>query len=74
VTGARAGHTIRDVLEDMLERPSFAVLVMTAEDQTADGESRARQNVVHEVGLFQGKLGSENDVDNHVLPTCRARP
>jgi predicted nucleotide-binding protein len=30
---------------------------MTAEDETADGKSRARQNVIHEAGLFQGRLG-----------------
>lgn len=30
---------------------------MTGEDQTATGELNARQNVVHEVGLFQGALG-----------------
>ena len=56
-TGARAGHTIRDILEEMAEKSSFAVLVMTAEDEQADGGSRARQNVVHEAGLFQGRLG-----------------
>jgi hypothetical protein len=55
--GARAGHTIRDVLESMLNRSSIAFLVMTAEDKTAEGDLRARQNVVHEIGLFQGKLG-----------------
>lgn len=55
--GARAGHAIRDILEDMLERSSFAVLVMTGEDETASGDILARQNVVHEAGLFQGKLG-----------------
>ena len=56
-TGARAGHTIRDVLQNMLESSSFALLVLTKEDETADGNFRARQNVVHETGLFQGKLG-----------------
>jgi predicted nucleotide-binding protein len=57
-TGARAGHTIRDVLDSMMSEATFAVLVMTAEDLQADGETmRARQNVVHEVGLFQGALG-----------------
>ncbi|WP_175008106.1 nucleotide-binding protein [Cellulosimicrobium sp. TH-20] len=56
-SGARAGHGIRDVLEGMLSRSTIAFLVMTGEDETAEGESRARQNVVHEVGLFQGKLG-----------------
>jgi predicted nucleotide-binding protein len=56
-TGARAGHTIRDILQDMITRSSFAVLVMTAEDETADSDMRARQNVVHETGLMQGALG-----------------
>ncbi len=56
-TGARAGHAVRDVVEDMLSANSFALLVMTGEDETASGEVRARQNVVHEAGLFQGRLG-----------------
>jgi hypothetical protein len=55
--GARAGHAVRDVLDQMLNRSSFALLVMTKEDETADGNLRARQNVVHEAGLFQGRLG-----------------
>jgi len=56
-TGARAGHTIRDILEDMVRTSSFATLVLTAEDEQTDGQYRARQNVVHEAGLFQGRLG-----------------
>lgn len=56
-TGARAGHTIRDILEEMVTKSSFAVLVLTAEDEQADGNYRARQNVIHETGLFQGRLG-----------------
>ena len=55
--GARAGHTIRDVLEDMLSKTSFGVLVLTGEDETSEGDFRARQNVIHEAGLFQGRLG-----------------
>jgi len=55
--GSRAGHTIRDILEEMLEESSFALLVLTGEDETKDGKLHARQNVVHETGLFQGKLG-----------------
>jgi predicted nucleotide-binding protein len=56
-TGARAGHSIRDILESMLNSSAFAILVLAAEDEMADDTSRARQNVVHELGLFQGRLG-----------------
>ncbi len=55
--GSRAGHTIRDILEEMMKESSFALLVMTGEDETKGGKLLARQNVVHEAGLFQGKLG-----------------
>ena len=55
--GSRTGHAIRDILEDMLNRSSIALLVFTAEDVTSSGNYRARQNVIHELGLFQGKLG-----------------
>ena len=53
----RTGEAIVEVLDKMLDQATFAVLVVTAEDQTAEGNYRARQNVVHEVGLFQGRLG-----------------
>ncbi len=55
--GSRTGHAVRDVLEDMLTRSSMAFLVLTAEDETATGTYHARQNVIHETGLFQGRLG-----------------
>ena len=55
--GARAGHTIRDILENMLETGTFAILVMTGEDETEDNLLNPRLNVVHELGLFQGRLG-----------------
>ena len=56
-TSARSGHAIRDILEQMASTSAFALLVFTGEDEVGDGELRARQNVVHELGLFQGKLG-----------------
>lgn len=56
-TGSRAGHTIRDIIAEMLKTSSFAILVMTGEDKMEDGTMRARQNVIHETGLFQGRLG-----------------
>jgi len=58
----RTGSSIVAVLEKMLEQTTFALLVLTAEDEGAAGGRRARQNVVHEAGLFQGKLGFERAV------------
>jgi len=55
--GPRAGLSVKEVLENMLNRSSIAFLVLTGEDITNYGEVYARQNVVHELGLFQGKLG-----------------
>jgi predicted nucleotide-binding protein len=55
-TGARAGHTIRDILAELVRVSSFALLVLTAEDEHADGTMHARENVIHEAGLFQGHL------------------
>jgi len=55
--GPRAGLGVKDVLQTLLDQSSFAILVLTAEDERADGEMQARQNVVHELGLFQGRLG-----------------
>jgi hypothetical protein len=52
-----AGLPTVERLEGMLNGAGFAFLVMTAEDEQPDGRVRARENVVHEVGLFQGKLG-----------------
>lgn len=56
-SGARAGHTIRDILDTMVDKATFAILVFSAEDEMADGSKRPRENVVHETGLFQGRLG-----------------
>jgi predicted nucleotide-binding protein len=52
-----AGVTNIARLSEMLDQAGIAFLVLTAEDETADGGERARQNVVHEAGLFQGRLG-----------------
>lgn len=56
-TGSRAGHSIRDILSNFLDTNTFAVLVFSASDEVGDGSYRTRQNVVHEAGLFQGRLG-----------------
>lgn len=52
-----AGVTNVARLSEMLDASAIAFLVMTAEDEMADGTLQARMNVIHEAGLFQGRLG-----------------
>lgn len=52
-----AGVTNIARLSEMLDAAAIAFLVMTAEDEMIDGDIQARMNVVHEAGLFQGRLG-----------------
>ncbi len=57
-----AGITNIDRLSKMLDQAKFAFLVMTAEDEQADGTMYARMNVIHEAGLFQGRLGFDRAI------------
>lgn len=52
-----AGTTNIARLSEMLDAAAIAFLVMTGEDEQTDGKIRARMNVIHEAGLFQGRLG-----------------
>ena len=52
-----AGVTNIARLSEMLDSACIAFLVLTAEDEMADGTVQARMNVIHEAGLFQGRLG-----------------
>lgn len=52
-----AGITNVARLAEMVDAAAIAFLVMTGEDELADGKLHARMNVVHEAGLFQGRLG-----------------
>lgn len=52
-----AGTTTVARLESMLNEACFAFLVLTAEDEQSDFTKHPRMNVVHELGLFQGRLG-----------------
>lgn len=54
---AVAGISNTDRLSAMLDAAAIAFLIFTAEDERADGQFQARMNVVHEAGLFQGRLG-----------------
>lgn len=57
-----AGTSTTSRLSQMLDSAAFAFLIMTAEDEQADGSKVARANVIHEVGLFQGRLGFEKAI------------
>jgi predicted nucleotide-binding protein len=52
----QAGIWTGERLREMLDSACFAFLIMTGEDER-NGELHARENVIHEIGLFQGKLG-----------------
>lgn len=52
-----AGVATTNRLEEMVDVAAFAFLVMTAEDEQPDGKFNPRLNVIHEAGLFQGRLG-----------------
>jgi predicted nucleotide-binding protein len=52
-----AGITNVARLSQMLDDASIAFLLMTAEDEQSNGKLHARMNVIHEAGLFQGRLG-----------------
>lgn len=51
------GMTIVEKLEHYGSDCFFALIVLTSDDFTTEGGKRARQNVIHELGFFHGKLG-----------------
>ena len=52
-----AGISNTTRLSEMLDSAAIAFIILTAEDEQTDGTLRARMNVIHEAGLFQGRLG-----------------
>ncbi len=54
---ANRGRTVLQKLTEESDRCSYAVVVMTGDDQIPGDAPRARQNVMHEIGFFQGKYG-----------------
>ena len=51
------GRTILQKLVEEADKCSYAIIVMTGEDETTEGELRTRENVMHEIGYFQGRFG-----------------
>jgi predicted nucleotide-binding protein len=52
-----AGINTQERLTEMLDECGFAFLVLAGEDIHEDGSLHPRENVIHESGLFQGRLG-----------------
>lgn len=72
--GAHTGRTLPEKFEEMASSCSFAVFVLSADDDllergTGAPRRRARQNVILEVGFFWGLLGRKGNcaflVENH---------
>jgi predicted nucleotide-binding protein len=51
------GRTIIEKLIDNAGRCDSAVIVMTGDDVANEDEARVRENVMHEIGFFQGRYG-----------------
>lgn len=51
------GRTIIEKLFDNASRCDSAVIVMTGDDVANADEARVRENVMHEIGFFQGRYG-----------------
>lgn len=56
------GLTIVEKLEKAAKQCSFALILLTKDDEQKNDAVRARQNVIHELGFFQGKYGRKNVV------------
>jgi len=53
------GRTIIDKLINETNNAGYAIALLTPDDLTQAGETRARQNVILEIGYFLGILGKE---------------
>lgn len=59
------GRTIIEKLIDNANRCSSAVIVMTGDDVANEDQARVRENVMHEIGFFQGRYGRDSVVLLH---------
>jgi len=52
----------RGIIDKLIEESSsacYVIALLSPDDELADGQTRARQNVILEIGYFLGKLGKE---------------
>lgn len=59
------GRTVFQKLMEESKKCSIAIIVMTGDDIANKNEVRARENVIHELGLFQGLYGSDRVILLH---------
>lgn len=59
------GRTVIQKLNEESNKCCVAIIVMTGDDIISEGEVRARENVMHEIGYFQGKYGLGNVILLH---------
>lgn len=59
------GRTVIEKLLDTADECDGAVIVMTGDDVTDQGEARVRENVKHEIGFFQGRYGRDRVILLH---------
>ncbi len=54
------GRTVLQKLTEESDKCRYAIVVLTGDDAIDSKAPRARENVMHEIGYFQGKFGLEN--------------
>jgi hypothetical protein len=59
------GRTVLQKLQEESDKCNIAIIVMTGDDTMKDDNVRARENVMHEIGFFQGKYGLNNVILLH---------
>ena len=59
------GRTIVEKLEHGATNCDSAVIVMSGDDLTVDDQVRVRENVMHEIGYFQGRYGRDRVILLH---------
>jgi len=59
------GQTIIEKFERLSQDVGFAIVLLSADDEMADGKYRSRQNVILELGYFIAKLGRQYVVALH---------
>ena len=62
---ANLGRTLIEKLVDNAARCDSAVIVMTGDDVAGEDEARVRENVMHEMGFFQGYYGRNSVILLH---------